>query len=360
MAEEFLIDIQKKLPACDIRFRAGLPPESSWTVLFGPSGAGKTTVLRCIAGLETPDAGKIGFDGGAWFDSGRGLFVPPQKRRVGFFFQDYALFPHLSVRNNIGYNLTGLSKQEKEKCVGELIEVFELKGLEHRDVRQLSGGEKQRVALARTLARRPRLLLLDEPLSALDSPTRIRLRKELRERLRPFKMPILLVTHDRTEALSLGDRLIVMDEGQALQEGAISDVFSKPNSKRTARIVGMENVFPGRLLEKRDGLCHVQVRDNVLTAVTRDCDEGDVMVGIRAEDIVVTSGTAAKSSVRNHLRGIIKNIVFEESLVRVTVDCGFPIDALITRESLEDLNLETAKPVELSVKATAIHLFPHK
>ncbi len=361
MSEEIVIDLVKKFPDCEISFRARWPRDNSWTVLFGPSGAGKTTVLRCLAGLEKPDRGTIRFDGETWFDSASRLFVAPQDRCIGYFFQEYALFPHLSVLNNIGYNLDKLSRTEKQNRIGEMLELFHLQGMEDRDIATLSGGEKQRVALARTLARRPRLLLLDEPLSALDGPTRIRLRKALRSLLPQFGLPILLVTHDRTEALSLGDRLIVMDQGRSLQEGSISEVFSKPNSKRTAEIVGMENVFPGRLVEKRQGLAYVRVGDTLLTVAGNHCEEGPVMVGIRAEDILLSTAAATiQSSARNRLHGVITQITPEEALVRVSVDCGFAIDALITREALQEMNLKESKKVDLTVKATVIHLFPHK
>ncbi|KMP10477.1 hypothetical protein UZ36_07460 [Candidatus Nitromaritima sp. SCGC AAA799-C22] len=359
MAEKLLIDIQKKFPESQVSMRTELDLATNWTVLFGPSGAGKTTVLRCLAGLEKPDQGHIRFGDETWFDSGGSSFVPPQKRNIGFFFQDYALFPHLSVSGNIGYNLTGFPSDKKEERVNGTIEAFGLSGLEARNVRTLSGGEKQRVALARTLCRQPRLLLLDEPLSALDAPSRIRFRKELRRMLDRFDIPVILVTHDRTEALSLGDQMIVMDRGSVLQEGPITEVFSKPNGKTTAGIVGMENVFPGHLSGKKDGLAIVKVQDTTLEAVDSGLQTGPVMVGIRAEDIVLGTAGPTRSSARNQLQGIVRSVAPEESLVRLTVDCGFSIDALITKESREEMGLEVSKEVTLSVKATVIHLFPH-
>jgi molybdate transport system ATP-binding protein len=361
MTSKIAIDIYKKFPTSEVSIRTDLPLDNQWTVLFGPSGAGKTTLLRCLAGLEKPDSGKIVFGDEIWFDSDTNQFTPPQDRRIGYFFQDYALFPNLSVGDNIGYNLTGLSPAEKEKRITEMLELFDLKLLQDRNVTTLSGGEKQRVALARTLSRKPRLLLLDEPLSALDGPTRRRLRKDMRNLLPKFNIPIILVTHDRTEALSMGDRLIVLDQGQVLQEGNLADVFSRPNSKRTAEIVGIENVFPGTLIEKKDGMATVEITGAHISAPVGDCEPGSVIVGIRAEDIVLTKGhSTQKTSARNHLSGKITQINQEESLVRITVDCGVLVDSLITRESLLDLGLNTNQPVQLSVKASSIHIFPHR
>jgi len=360
MAEELLIDIHKNFPGRQIAFRARLPLAQGWTVLFGPSGSGKTTILRCIAGLERPDEGALSFAGETWFDSARSLFIPPQKRRIGYFTQDVALFPHLNVADNIAYHLPGLSAEEKRQRVAEMIHMFNLGSLEKRKAPGLSGGEKQRVALARTLARRPRLLLLDEPLSALDQPTRISLRKELRDLIAPFNIPVIIVTHDRTESLTLGDRMIVLDEGRVLQDGPLTEVFSKPRGRRTAEIVGMENVFPGTLTGTKDGLAHIEAGGQLLSAVAGQYEPGPVMVGIRAEDITLLAGGASETSARNRLRGRIASVSHEESLVRVTVDCGFLLDALITRNALEAMNLAPGGSAELSVKATAIHLFPHR
>lgn len=360
MAGEILIDIQKKLPdGGELVFRMAAALSCCWTVLFGPSGSGKTTVLRCIAGLEKPDRGIIRFGGETWYESAGGRFVPPQKRRIGFCFQNHALFPHLSVRGNIGYNLPGAESGESGRHITELLARFHLQGLEHRSARALSGGEKQRVALARALMRQPRLLLLDEPFAALDGPTRRQLRKELRHQLGGFDAPIFLVTHDRTEALTLGDRMIVLDKGKILQEGPTHEVFSKPGHKRTAEIVGMENVFPGNVVENRDGLIHVKVHNHVLTAVENAGVADKVMVGIRAEDIVLAEPEKAKTSARNRWRGTILSITREDYVMRVTIDCGFTISALVTREACADMALSESREVDLSVKATAIHLFPH-
>ncbi|HXG49550.1 MAG TPA: ABC transporter ATP-binding protein, partial [Methylomirabilota bacterium] len=203
-----------------IRAELNLPARGpAVTVLFGPSGCGKTTVLRCLAGLEHPQAGQIVAGAETWFDASRSICLPPQQRGIGFVFQQPALFPHLTVSGNIGYGLHGLTTAERRQRVGEILERLGLTGLERRHPRELSGGQQQRVALARALVTRPRLLLLDEPLSALDAPLREEMRGQLRQLLAACNVPVLLVTHDRAEALALGDELVVMCGGSVRQAG---------------------------------------------------------------------------------------------------------------------------------------------
>lgn len=198
----------------------------SITVLFGPSGCGKTTILRCLAGLERPESGRIEFAGQTWFDADRRICLSPQQRDIGFLFQEYALFPHLTVADNVGYSLVSASRDDRRNRIDEMLKRFDLEGLGQRYPRQISGGQQQRVALARSLARRPKVLLLDEPLSALDSDLRDQLRAELRDRLADFAIPVVLVTHDRTEAASLADQVLVLSEGRITRFGAPADVFA--------------------------------------------------------------------------------------------------------------------------------------
>lgn len=179
-------------------------------VLFGPSGCGKTTVLRCLAGLERPDTGFIRVGELSWFDHDQGICLRPQQRDVGFLFQEYALFPHLSVRANIAYGLTGLAEEERNRQVEEWLRRFHLGSLGSRRPREISGGQQQRIALARALARRPRLLLLDEPLSALDASLRVEVREQLRVVLGELDIPSVLVTHDPEDVRALGDEVIQM------------------------------------------------------------------------------------------------------------------------------------------------------
>jgi molybdate transport system ATP-binding protein len=330
----------------------------SVTVLFGPSGSGKTTVLRCLAGLERPDRGQIHFGPEAWFDAGAGIHLPPQQRGIGYLSQDYALFPHLTVAGNIGYGLGGLEAEERQRRIEEMVRLFGLTGLERRYPRQVSGGQQQRVALARALARRPRLLLLDEPLSALDVPTREQLRRELRRLLAGLRVPALIVTHDRTEALALGDCVVILDEGRVRQSGPVQEVFTRPADAAVARIVGVETVEPARILEMADGLATVAVGPTQLVVLCEDAEAGEGYVCIRGEDVTLEKAPTIASSARNRLSGEVQALVREGALVRVSVDCGFTLTALITYQACLELELREGDTVTALVKASALHLVP--
>ncbi len=392
MAAEILIDIEKTFPSGPaIKANLRLPLDDSWTVLFGPSGAGKSTVLRCLAGLEMPEKGHIYFGAEAWFDAQKRIFIPPQRRSIGYVFQDYALFPHLTVRDNIAYNL---SKAEKKTRLESLLDLFQLRGLENRYPGQLSGGEKQRAAIARTLIRRPRLLLLDEPLTALDAPTREQLRGELKSLLKDFGIPIILVTHDRVEAISLGNRMAVMAEGQVLQTGSASEVFSRPVNTLTAKVVGMETVVPGVVVETSEGLITIEVANTRIVACGVQSSEFGVrseevgvfslnsqlltlnsqcFVCIRAEDVFLEQVTpvASSSSPRNHLKGKVISMNMEGPVVRVLISVNPPIPplkgggkggfeflltAIITKQASQELSLHEGKEIIASVKATSVHV----
>jgi molybdate transport system ATP-binding protein len=330
------------------------------TVLFGPSGSGKTTVLRALAGLDRPDAGAITFDGERWWDAASGRFVPPQARRVGLLFQDHALFPHLTVAANVAYGLRGMERAEREARVAEVAGRFGVADLLGRRPGQLSGGQRQRVALARALAPRPRLLLLDEPLSALDAPAREALRGELRQHLERAGIPAIVVTHDRVEALALGDRLAVIVDGAIRQVGPVHEVFSAPVDAEVARVVGTENVLPARLAGRRDGLAVVRAGSAELVAVDPGGLEDEAFACIRAEDVVLEPPDGHASSARNHLRGTVAARREEGPLVRVTVECGVRLVALVTRESAERLRLDPGREVTAVVKAPGVRLVPRR
>ena len=335
-----------------------LPPGFSVTTLFGPSGCGKTTVLRCLAGLERPNDGTIHGAGQVWFDSGRGICLSPQQRDIGFLFQDYALFPHLTVAQNIGYGLRA-DRAGMATRIGDMLDLFDLAGLQDRRPHQISGGQQQRVALARVLIRQPKLLLLDEPLSALDATLREQLRIELRRRLSKLQIPVIVVTHDRTEAIALSDRIVVMEAGRIRQSGTVQQVINRPADLSVARIVGIETVAVGKVLQVREGLATVQVGSVTLLAVAPTGNVQSVHVCIRGEDVALQKGPPSESSVRNHLPARITSLVPEGPLVRVGLDCGFELTALVTRPACEELRLQVGDQVTANLKAPAIHLIPH-
>jgi molybdate transport system ATP-binding protein len=239
-----------------IRTRLGsFTLDVAWTagdgvsVLFGPSGSGKTLTLQCLAGLVRPSGGRIVLDDRVLFDGAARINVPPRERRVGYVFQGYALFPHLDVQANVGFGLQDRPTAERSRRTGEVIERLGLRGLEHRLPRELSGGQRQRVALGRALAIEPALVLLDEPLSALDLPARRTLRDELRSVLAAWGVPAVLVTHEFTEAYQLGDRLIVYDEGRVRQAAPRGELLWRPASESVARILGFRNILQGTVVE---------------------------------------------------------------------------------------------------------------
>jgi molybdate transport system ATP-binding protein len=360
MTAELAAEFEKRFPGGPpVRAHLRRPAGAfSITVLFGPSGSGKTTVLRCLAGLERPERGHIRFGEETWFDAERGIFLPPQRRRIGYLFQEYALFPHLTVAQNIAYGLGGVGEAQRRLRVEEIAGLLGLTGLEGRYSKQLSGGQQQRVALARALVRRPRLLLLDEPLSALDVPAREQLRRQLRRWLAELGMPALLVTHDRIEALALGDHVVVLDKGRVCQSGPVHEVFTKPIDLAVARIVGVDTVEPATVLRVADGLATVLIGPAQLVALAPGGADGEVYVCIHAEDVVLDKGAPAQSSARNRLAGRILALDCEGPMVRVSLDCGFPLKALVTNQACQDMGLREGEVVTALLKAPAVHLVP--
>jgi molybdate transport system ATP-binding protein len=319
---------------------------ASTTILFGPSGSGKTTVLRCIAGLESITSGRVVFDGIDWTN------VPPQKRPIGYLFQDYALFPHLRVRDNIGY------AKNSRSAVDSIASTLKIGDLLDRRPSELSGGQQQRVALARALARKPRLLLLDEPLSALDLSTRDFVRSELREILRSLGMPAIVVTHDWVDALTLGDRMVVISGGRALQAGVPQEVFARPQHPEVAAAVGVETLVAGKVLQREAGVARISVAGASLVAADSGDDSPEVYVCIRGENVTLEKGRAEQSSARNHLQGRVMDIVPAGVLTKVTIDAGFELVALVTRQAVEDLALAKGSEIFAVFKASAVHLIP--
>jgi molybdate transport system ATP-binding protein len=336
----------------------GFQPGPNVSVLFGPSGAGKTTILRCLAGIEKPDTGEIRFGGEIWFQKKGRHFVPPQKRHLGFVAQAYALFPHLTAAENIGYGLRHLGAVDKNSRVAEALDWLGLTALAARRPDQLSGGEQQRVALARAVVRRPQLLLLDEPLSALDTPTRQRLRGELAGLLRRLNLPAILVTHDRLEAAALGDEIFVLAQGKVLQQGSVANVFSRPASVEVARLVGTDTILACEVQRVADGLATLAIGGAHLTAMADQLPAGvkNVHVCIRAEDVVLSLEPATHTSARNQFAAIVRTMTAEGPLVWLELDCGFSLKAFLTPQACEELALRPGKRVMALIKASQTHL----
>jgi molybdate transport system ATP-binding protein len=360
MAATLTVDCRKTFAGrftMSARFAVPLDPPRV-LILFGPSGSGKTTLLRCLAGLEQPEQGKIQFGEAIWSDRSSEQWIPPQVRQIGYMPQDYALFPTHTVAGNIEYGLSDLSADERKVRVGDLVNLLSLQGLERAKPSQLSGGQQQRVALARAIARRPRLLLLDEPLSALDVPTRSRLSGELRMVLTQLQIPTIVVTHDWAEALTLGDAVAVMQGGAILQTGSPQEVFSRPADTNVAEIVGIETVVQGQVTSNENGLVTVAVNGTTLKALGLDQGGSAVYVCIRAEDVLLEPAGSGVTSARNHLAGHVTELLPLGVLVKVTVNCGFPLKALITRGAKEELGIERDSAVVAAIKAGAVHLVP--
>ena len=348
--------LRQHAPAVSIRADFELDAgDNRVMVLFGPSGSGKTTVLRCLAGLDRPQEGFIRFGEEVWFDAAAGINRPPQKRRLAYVSQDYGLFPHLTVEQNIGFGMDTPALHARDR-VETILRTVHLEGMAERFPAQLSGGERQRVALARALARNPRLILLDEPLAALDLPLRDPMRQELRQFLRSIDVPSVVVTHDRVDALTLGDRMAVLSGGYIRQVGPVHEVFSRPIDLAVAVSVGVETVVPGEIVHSSDGLVTVRVGASQIQVAQASIAARSVFVCIRAEDVTLETSPRTEVSARNQLTGRVTSIQPEGGVVRVAVDCGFSLSALITRPACAELSLAENSVVTAVVKATAVHL----
>jgi molybdate transport system ATP-binding protein len=359
MADQLIADIETRFRGGTVvsaRLDVCIAPGST-LVLFGPSGAGKTTMLRAIAGLERPQRGRICWADSIWFDAGTNQWTEPQRRGVGYVSQDAVLFPHLTVAENVAYGLRRADRAARQR-VAEVLALVDLPGVDDRRAGELSGGQTRRAAIARALAPAPRLLLLDEPLSGLDTPARLRLRAELRVAIARAGVAAVVVTHDRSEAIALGDVMAVLADGRVRQVGPVAEVFQRPADLVVAQSVGVESVIPARIARAHGGLLELTVGTSSILAVDAGVDPGrrEVFACIRAEDVIVERDASSHGSARNHLPGRIVRIDRDDRVDRVTIDCGFPLTAVITRSAREELALEPGTSVIALVKATAVHL----
>ena len=322
-------------------------------VVLGPSGAGKTLLLEIIAGIHHPEDGKILF-------KGREITrFPPEKRKVGFVFQDYALFPHKQVWQNVefGLHVKKIPRQEKIRRVEEMLNLIGILDLAKRFPDTLSGGEQQRVALARALIIEPDIFLLDEPLSALDQNLRLKMREELIKIHRKLKITTVYVTHDRIEAITLADRIAIMNEGEIVQVGTPNEIFRTPKNEFVAQFTGFENIFEGTSKFDPESKLAIVNCGNFEIQVVHS-KEGRVKACIRPEDVAV-SLRAPKTSIRNVLEGRIIGIQDQGVVVKLKIGIGpeDEISALITHQSFIDLDLHLNSAVFVGFKTTAILVF---
>jgi molybdate transport system ATP-binding protein len=345
-------------------------------VLFGPSGAGKTLTLQCLAGLITPTAGRIVVDGRVFFDNATGVNLPAQARRVGYVFQGYALFPHLTVADNVGFGLRARPRAERIRRVASVVEQLGLGGLERRYPRELSGGQRQRVALGRALAIEPALLLLDEPLSALDAPLRRALRDELRALLGEVGTAAVVVTHDFTEAYRLGDRIVVYDAGRVVQSAPRSELLWQPASEAVARIMGIPNVLHGTVIKATPDRIQLRWRGQILEAVNSPSrsylppPEAPIAFFIRPEYVRLVRKDRGPADPHHHMNLMSGLVVADEDfgttwLLRIRLDAPGPpaqndwdLEVEVPHLVYEILEIERDRRWEFSIHRGSIHVLP--
>lgn len=343
----------------DVDFNA--PP--GVTILFGASGSGKTTTLKSIAGIIRPDSGSIHIDGDTLFDSESAIDLPIRKRGVGYVFQDLALFPHLSARENVEFGMNNLARRKRRARAMTTMDALRIAHTADRKPRDISGGEAQRVALARALSCGPRILLLDEPLSAIDEATKLAIISDLKAINRELRLPIIYVTHSRAEAIALGERVMVYERGRIATIGEPLEVFGSPTTTIVARLTGVENLFEGYVISKNEaaGTMTVEIADNTGRAridipfgVER---EGKlVQVAVPSGDILLASEELRSTSARNILRGRVLGIEDKGNRTLVRVISGVTWSASVTRQAVKELALSEGREVWLAIKTHSCYL----
>jgi molybdate transport system ATP-binding protein len=331
------------------------------TILFGPSGAGKSTLLDCIAGLVRPAAGRISIGEDVLFDPDRALNLPPQARRVAYVFQTLALFPHMTAEDNVAYGLGDLPRAERSERVEEILKAFRVEKLHARKPSEISGGERQRIALARSLVTQPRILLLDEPLTGLDAELKAAIVDDLRAWNAARRIPILYVTHTREEVDALGERVIAMDHGRVVSAGTPVQVLEAPRRKRLAQAAGFENLLGGTVVDLReaDGVMRVRLTESAceIEVPLGYAAPGDrVRVAIRAGDILLATSQPQGLSARNIIEGQIVSMETRGALVRARINCGAEFIVHLTPGALRTLELSAGHRVWLVLKTHSCHL----
>jgi molybdate transport system ATP-binding protein len=372
--ERLEVRIIKRLPGfvLDVEWTAG----DGVVALFGPSGSGKTLTLQCLAGLVRPDAGRIVVNGHVCFDGATGVDVPPQHRRLGYVFQGYALFPHLTVVENIAFGLREMPRARRTEKTRDVIARLGLEGLERRHPQELSGGQRQRVALARALAIDPDLLLLDEPLSALDLPLRQALRDELRRILGDWGAAAVLVTHDFTEAYRVGDRIVVYEAGCVVQSAPRDELLWRPASESVARIVGIRNVLRGTVLKATHDRIQLRWRGQTLEAVNSPthaylpAPDTPIAFFIRPEYVRLIRKDRGTADVAHHMNRMHGVVVGEDDwgttwTLRIRLDePGAPaqgeydLEVEVPHLVYEILEIDSDRHWEFSIHRGSIHVLP--
>jgi molybdate transport system ATP-binding protein len=368
------VSVVKRLPGftLDVTWTAG----DGVAVLFGPSGAGKTITLQCLAGLLRPDAGRIAVGGRVLFDAATGVNLPPQARRVGYVFQGYALFPHLSVADNVGFGLRDLPRARRAEKTRAVLEQVGLTAFADRLPRELSGGQRQRVALGRALAIDPALLLLDEPLSALDAPLRRALRDELRGLLSALGTAAVVVTHDFTEAYRLGDRIVVYDAGRVVQSAPRSELLWQPASEAVARIMGIRNVLHGTVVKASPDRIQLRWRGQLLEAVNSPTHSylpatgSPIAFFIRPEYVRLIRKDRGAADPAHHMNLMEGVVVAEEDFgttwsLRMRLDApgapaqgAFDLEVEVPHLVYEILEIDRDRHWEFSIHRGSIHVLP--
>jgi molybdate transport system ATP-binding protein len=362
--------------ALDVAFEA----PAGFTIVFGASGAGKTTLLNCVAGLARPNAGRIAASGRVFFDDARRLFLSVAQRKVGYVFQDLALFPHLTAEQNIAYGLAHLDRSTQQRCVSAILASFRIEHLRNRKPAQISGGERQRVALARALVTDPSVLLLDEPLAALDLPTKAQILDDLRTWSDQHRVPILYVTHNRDEVFALGERVLILDQGRILAQGTPHEVMTAPRLETVAQLSGFENIFDTtveavhedrgtmtcRIMTCRIMTCGVNSPVNSNNAVTletpliRAAVGTRLRIGIRAGDILLATREPHEISARNIIPGRVTSVDQRDVIILARVACGpdhsLEIAVQLTLAARDSLRLAEGREVWLVLKTHSCHL----
>jgi molybdate transport system ATP-binding protein len=339
-----------------------------FTIVFGASGAGKTTLLDCIAGLVEPDSGRIAIGDHVLFDAAEHIHLPVEKRNMGYVFQDLALFPHLTVEENVEYGLSHLPRTERIDRTAAILDAFRVPHLARTGPGKISGGERQRVALARALVTDPVVLLLDEPLAALDAATKSRIIEDLRAWNEAHRIPILYVTHSREEVFALGESALVLDHGRILAQGTPHEVLSAPQQETVANLAGFENILDATvkslhadrgtmtclLYQSESG---VQAKPVPLETPLVRAEVGSTLrVGIRAGDILLAIAPPVGLSARNVIPGRLLSLERRDVIISAKVNCGVDLEVHLTLAAREALQLEHGRDVWLVIKTHSCHL----